>query len=463
MINKIITQKGFKWTLFHLMLGSGCVFYPSILIFWFYYVIISSFNLLASDLIYRNSIQNIIPFIIYISSYEVLGRMLDSSPYIPWELGKYFIIFSSFILIISNRIKINTSMGFVLILLLIPGIINDKSSMTSFEEIINYTLGPISMILLTIVLYEKKINIKDFDNILKMIWYTCISTLIYVLIKTPDYSELTFSLNADFSTTGGFGSNQVATILGVGMFLSFYTWMNRLLFSGYHMLDGIFIGIFAYQGFLTFSRGGMVVSLVGLILYYTLFRTSYSYEKIKLLKSLRPMYYFLFTIIILGISYGIIQIISEGNITLRYLGETQATLTGQKIRSIDTFTTGRYAISLSDLNLWYENFILGVGAGASKFLREGAMSGIAPHTEFSRLLAEHGLLGLIFIFLLIFIGIKSIIRNTYDMNRAIIASIFFVGIATTMHSSMRTYVTAVFFSLSTMILGKYRGNNNYKN
>lgn len=75
MINKIITQKGFKWTLFHLMLGSGCVFYPSILIFWFYYVIISSFNLLASDLIYRNSIQNIIPFIIYISSYEVLAHL----------------------------------------------------------------------------------------------------------------------------------------------------------------------------------------------------------------------------------------------------------------------------------------------------------------------------------------------------------------------------------------------------
>ena len=32
-----------------------------------------------------------------------------------------------------------------------------------------------------------------------------------------------------------------------------------------------------------------------------------------------------------------IQIILEGNITLRYLGETQATLTGKKIRSIDSF------------------------------------------------------------------------------------------------------------------------------
>ena len=38
----------------------------------------------------------------------------------------------------------------------------------------------------------------------------------------------------------GFGSNQVATILGLGMFFSFYAWMNKLLFSGLHVLDGFF-------------------------------------------------------------------------------------------------------------------------------------------------------------------------------------------------------------------------------
>lgn len=460
MIDKIIKEKGYKWTLIHIIIGSLCSFYPSILIFWFYFVLIRSFNLLFSDLLYRGSLINIIPFIIYISSFEVLGRMLRSSPYIPWELGKYLIISSSLILILSNRVKINTNIGFILIFLLIPGIVNDTSELTSYAEIINYTLGPISMILFTIILYGKQINIKDFDNMLKMIWYTSVSMLIYVIIKTPDYSELTFSLNADFSTTGGFGSNQVSTILGIGMFLSFYTWMNRLLFSGSHKLDGIFIGLFAYQGFLTFSRGGMVVSLVALIIYYFLFRTSSSYERIKFIKSLKPVNYFLFTIIILTLSYGIIQIISDGNLTLRYLGETEATLAGRKIKSINTITTGRYLILVSDLNLWYENFVFGVGAGASKFLRGGHLSGVAPHTEFSRLLAEHGFLGLIFIFILFFIGIKSFLKNSHDINRAIITSIFFVAIATTMHSSMRTFVTPVFFSLSTMILGKYRGSNN---
>ena len=84
-----------------------------------------------------------------------------------------------------------------------------------------------------------------------------IPTLIYVIIRTPELALLNFTLNANFQATAGFGSNQVASILGIGMFLSFYAWMNKHLFSGNHSLDGLFIGLFAYQGFLTFLRGGI--------------------------------------------------------------------------------------------------------------------------------------------------------------------------------------------------------------
>ena len=98
------------------------------------------------------------------------------------------------------------------------------------------------------------------------------------MIETPNYSELSFSLNADFEASGGFGSNQVATILGLGMFFSFYAWMNKLLFSGLHVLDGFFIGLFAYQGFLTFSRGGMIIGLIAILFYYLIYRSSKSFR-----------------------------------------------------------------------------------------------------------------------------------------------------------------------------------------
>ena len=447
-------EKNFFWTMIHILIGFLCTIYQNIIIFWFYLFLFSSFNKVFSIFLLSSSFRYFIPFFVYIASFDVLGRMLKSSPFIPWELSKYFIIATSLILIVSKKIKVNINSGFFLLLLLIPGFLVRESDLVNISDMRSYLFGPISMALLVIVLSGYKINKSFFDGTLRMIWLTSIVTLVYVFIKTPDYSGLTFSLSADFETTGGFGSNQVSTILGVGMFLSFYAWMNKLCFSGYHSFDGAFIGLFAYQGFLTFSRGGMVVSILSIFVYYVLFRTPKSFSEIIKNKSLNPFYYFIIALTILISSFGIIQIISNGNITLRYLGETSGTLSGDKIKTFNTITTGRFNIFLADLDLWYENFIFGVGAGGSKFLRGNNLDGIAPHIEFSRMLAEHGLFGLTFMLVLMVLGIKIYRVNSSDINRAILISIFFIGVASTMHSSFRTFVTPIFIGLSTVSILK---------
>ena len=52
------------------------------------------------------------------------------------------------------------------------------------------------------------------------------------------------------------------------------------------------------------------------------------------------------------------------------------------------------AILLADLELWARNPILGVGPGMAAWGREEILDArISAHTEFSRLLAEHGLFG----------------------------------------------------------------------
>ena len=455
MIKSLIDpSKNFLWTIVHILMGVLCVFDASVIIFWFYLFIFSSLSKIISIFLYQNSVNIFIPFIIYISSFDVLGRMLKSSPFIPWELSKYFIIFVSIILLISNKIKIKMNLGFLLFILLIPSLIVIESPRVTFSDIASYLFGPLSMSLLIIILSNYKIDKTLFDASLRLIWLTSVTVLVYVILKTPDYADLSFSLSADFETTGGFGSNQISTILGVGMFLSFYAWMNKISFSSYHTLDGVFIGLFAYQGFLTFSRGGMVVSIFLTLVYYFLFTTSESYQKTKSKKKLKPAYYFLVAMAILIISFWIIQVISGGNVVLRYLGETNATLSGDKIKSINTVTTGRFAILLADLNLWYENFIFGVGAGASKFLRGNNLEGIAPHIEFSRMLAEHGVFGLLYLLILLFMGFKSYNKNVKDINRAIIVCMFLLGMGTAMHSSMRTFVTPIFIGMSTMTILK---------
>tara|TARA_A100001015_G_scaffold46017_1_gene50799 strand:+ start:1011 stop:2162 length:1152 start_codon:yes stop_codon:yes gene_type:complete len=374
--------------------------------------------------------------------------MLKASPYIPWELSKYLVITCSIIILLTGRLPKLYSRGIIILMLLIPGCLIDESNKVQLGGIISNLLGPVSMALLLIVLGKYKLKYDEFDSILKLIWYPAISMLVYLMIKTPNYSEIDFALKANFFTSGGFGPNQVATILGLGMFLSFYAWMNKLLFSGNHSLDGIFIGLFAYQGFLSFSRGGMLIAFLSVPAYYLVFRSSITFKDVVKVRGLRPLLFFTFAIIILFSSYSIIQSITEGNLGLRYSGETNSTLSGERAKTINTITTGRYDIFIEDLALWDEYLIFGTGAGASRYLRGNGLDGISPHTEITRLLAEHGIFGLSILLILLSCYSDMIRHNKNNLYRAIQIVLFFIGMGTTLHSAMRTFVTPVLIALS---------------
>ena len=451
MIDSILySRKNFEWTIFHVSLGLLSTISEWFLIIWFYLVIITSMNRIISGLLIRDSLNSIIPFIIYICSFEVFGRMIKCYPFLPWELSKYLIITISLVLIFSGKIIKPNITGILIFLFLIPALFIDKSNLVNFSELTINLLGPISMSLLLIMVGGNKIRDIDFNSLIRLLWFNCIPILVYTVIQTPEYSELEFSLSAGFETTGGFGSNQVATILGLGMFLSFYAWMNKLLFSGIHSLDGFFIGLFAYQGFLTFSRGGMVVGVLSILLYYIIFRSSKSFRVFSKTKSLRPLLFFVLALFILISTYTIIQNISDGNLALRYLGETQSTLTGQREKTINTITSGRYSIMVSDINLWLNNFIFGTGAGASRYLRDEIIYGYVAHTEFTRLLSEHGLFGIFIILLMFYPILKAFIIKQHSINRAILVVLGIIAIGTSMHSAMRTFVTPLLLALSSM-------------
>ena len=449
MIQNIFTERSnYNWTIFHVILGVICSFNKWLLVPWFYLIILSSFNLILSNLLIHNRIKSFIPFIIYLCSFEVFGRMLGLSPYIPWELSKYLIITASALIIFTGRCEKPFFRGIVILILLIPGSVIDESNKVGVASIISNLLGPISMALFLIILGRYKLKYTEFDSILRLIWYPSISMLAYAMVKTPEYSKIDFGLQANFITSGDFGPNQVATILGLGMFLSFYAWMNKLLFSGNHNLDGIFIGLFAYQGFLSFSRGGMYITILSIPLYYIVFRRSVTFKDIIKIRKLRPLLFFSFAVVILFSSYSVIQTITKGNLGLRYAGETNSTLSGERAKTINTITTGRYDIFIEDLALWDEYLIFGTGAGASRYLRGNGLDGISPHTEITRLLAEHGIFGLFILLILLSCYYDKIRQNKNNLYRAIQIVLFFIGVGTTLHSAMRTFVTPVLIALS---------------
>jgi len=73
----------------------------------------------------------------------------------------------------------------------------------------------------------------------------------------------------------------------------------------------------------------------------------------------------------------------------------------------NTSSTGRDQIAQADLQIWDENPIFGVGPGESKIEHALYYRRIATHTEYTRLLAEHGLFGLASGLLLIIMAAQS--------------------------------------------------------
>ena len=116
-------------------------------------------------------------------------------------------------------------------------------------------------------------------------------------------------------------------------------------------------------------------------------------------------------------------------------------------KTINIVTTGRYDLLISDLNLWIDNFVFGVGSGASGYLKVDNFRASATHTEFSRLLCEHGLFGLIIIILLLGQLVKTYQISRHNINGALLFVLCFIAIGTSMHSAMRTFVTPLFFAL----------------
>ena len=75
------------------------------------------------------------------------------------------------------------------------------------------------------LVFNRKILVSQLNNILLSIGLPIFSTTIYLILYTPDLKEVLVGTGSNFATSGGFGPNQVATVLGIGMFVFF----SRLL------------------------------------------------------------------------------------------------------------------------------------------------------------------------------------------------------------------------------------------
>jgi hypothetical protein len=329
----------------------------------------------------------------------------------------------------------------VMALLITPAAFYDLSGQRMFFDLVNNYFGPLSLALGLALFYRSPIQKGQLDQLLRLIWLTCLSSLVFTYLKTPDFDEISFSLKAQFDTTGGHSSNQVSTILGLGMFLSFYSVFHKLKFSGNRVLDILIMLGFAFQGLLSFSRGGMITGLLGMVLIFF-----YSNQANMRRNVGRYVFISIFAAVGLFVVFKVADRITGGKLMLRYKGETEGTHGGYRTKDTDVVLSGRVSIIKEDMQLWLEHPFTGVGSGTSRHYRDG----VSAHIELSRLLSEHGLPGLIYFILVATTFYSSYQRVPELQNRILLMALFAIAFVTTFHAAMRTYVTPVFMILANL-------------
>lgn len=350
-------------------------------------------------------------------------------------------------------------MGWVMLLCLIPALFFDASGQVQQSDIIFNILGPINVAMVVIFCYRQKLTSRQLGNIVRLMVYPALGVLSYTFIKTPDFDEVEFVLGANMDLSGGFGSNQVSTLFGLAALLMFILMINRWKFSGVIWVDAAIMFAMSFQGLLTFSRGGMIGTAIGALLILLALRFASAKEKRryrlpKIGKFVIP------AVLVVVAAFVAVDQLTGGLLSLRYQGETMGTIQGSKVKSIYTVTTGRFDIFIGDVNLWLENFIFGVGAGASRFLRVG-MDGTVAHVELSRLLAEHGSLGLLYFLILCWLGIKILKSQPNPLIKGLLIALFTVAIYTTFHAAMRTFVTPALIGLSLLLISNPRPKHDH--
>lgn len=372
----------------------------------------------------------------YFTCWEVFLRTTNSLFF--YEMIKYLVLIFMSMGIFYRGFSIKSLPYVIYLLLLIPSIVVASQNIPLGENLrtaISFNLtGPVTLGVVAMYCYQRKIKLKRLEEILKLSVGPLAMLMLYLFLVTPDVRDVVTGTASNFALSGGFGPNQVATALGIGMFICFIRFL-RVKNFWVNVIDIALLLGMTYRAWLTFSRGGVITAavmiLVTLITIFILNRSSFRITMVPKLAVL---------VVGLGLVWGFTSLVTSGLIDKRYANQDAAG------RIKKDLSTGREELISIELEAFAENPIAGVGAGQVKYYRakkEGIMA--ASHNETSRLLSEHGAIGILSILVLIFTPL--IYRLSHRRNIYFYAFLVF-WFATINHSAMRIAAPAVFYGLA---------------
>ena len=368
----------------------------------------------------------------YVVGTELLWRITDARVF--HEVGKYAIILILGIglLRLGGGRRIVLPLAYLAMLLPSIALTIDAFGLLGSRQDLSFNLsGPAALVVA--VLFCSRLRLSPSAQ-RRLLWTMVVP--IAGIAGAAAYATITagairFTGSSNFVTSAGFGPNQVSAVLGLGALLALVLAIRERAMST-RLLALVITLWMLTQSVLTFSRGGLVNVVVALLV-----SAAYS------LREPRRAAAFMGPVLAVLLVSGLV-------VYPRLVAYTGGVLQ----QRFTTFTLEqRTRLLEADLNAFRTHLVFGVGPGVGKLYRslpDGRP--VAAHTEFTRLLAEHGLTGVVAMGALLAIVAGAYRRAKTRPNRAWVLLLASWTLSEMTHGAMRFAAISFVFGLITCTL-----------
>jgi O-antigen ligase len=379
----------------------------------------------------------------YLVGCEVLWRQ-NNVP-LPYLSAPYLITALSVFVVIAvlGRMGRDARLAVVYFLLLVPAIVGTvRTAGGNARELIAFALsGPLALTAFVAFTSQMRADLATYRRIL---WVTLVSLVGPLAIALSDVgSELAasgrieFTSASNFVTSGGFGPVQVSTVLGLGVLIGVILTIvdrDRTL----QVLAGVLAAVFTVQSLLTFSRGGMFATAIAL--------SALAVYRVRE----RRIRNRVIAVVAVALSLGYFVVVP-------WLEDFTDGAFGQRFSDV---SSSRTELAANDTQLFSENIVFGVGPGMTKYQRlsyeicqlrsDRCKDEASSHTEWTRMLGEHGIPGVLSLVALIVLATRAV-RN-HRRERPFAIAFVTWAVAQMFYANLRVVAVPFAFGLAFLTL-----------
>ncbi|MDE2127183.1 MAG: hypothetical protein KGJ62_11385 [Armatimonadetes bacterium] len=367
----------------------------------------------------------------YIAGSEVMWR-LSQAPGLPWEFAEYSItVLLSIYLIWNGRLR-KGMLPLAYIALLTPAAIYTLFGVSGSRAhaFLAFDMsGPIALAVCCWFFYNVRLTRASLLRALRCLIAPTLGLATILVVNLATSTHIDFGKASNFAASAGYGPNEVSGAMGLGVTVAFmYALQDVRQLSIRVVLFTCSIGMAALSA-ITFSRTGLYLSALS-ITSGVVFMANGFRNMLKVV---------LVGAVAVGVSVFIVLPILDSF--------TQGALVK---RFEQSGVTHRDVLALDDVNTFLQHPLFGVGVGLSTKEHFRSQRGAAEesHTEPTRDLAEHGLLGVSALIILLVITVRNIRSANGVENRSLTVAWLVWAWLYMCVSAMRTVAPGVLFGLS---------------